>query len=473
MSRFYDSGAGVEVKRHAIRNERIAFDKKSLRTFDENGFLHVSMSPISKEAVNDYYGSEIPGWEKLGLEANRIYRGYRPASELQKGALTFNGLNILSEHIKDDAEDPPKDYIVGSMGTDANFSAPYLRNSLIIKDAESIEAINPKDPSKTPKREISASYRYDPVFKPGVFNNKRYDFVMTNIRGNHIALVEEGRAGPDVVVSDENTIKKGKKGLKMNPLKIIEDLIASLKAAGVAPHEGGEEEAEKFMETSESDVEEFDNLEEKEEGAEDDALEGALTELFALADSVQDEELAVKLREVGDAIREAQGGEGEESMLLGDEEEVEEKFEKKEVIGDKDKTAMDRKLKRGRKLSVRGKGNTYNVTVPMANDAAIVKKVEARINAKIAAARACAPLVGDVDPLAFDSASSLYRGALKASGINTSVTDPVALKEMVLLAIAGKPKDYVYPVVGAAMANDSKSGKEDPNFAGLGNIRRA
>ena len=37
---------------------------------------------------------------------------------------------------------------------------------------------------------------------PGVYEGHRYDGIMTNIRGNHVALVKDGRAGTDVVVQD-------------------------------------------------------------------------------------------------------------------------------------------------------------------------------------------------------------------------------------------------------------------------------
>ena len=70
----------------------IALDSATHRRFDENGFLHVSLSHISKEAVNPYYGREIPGWEEAGLDPDKIYQGYRAGAELAKGAETFNGL---------------------------------------------------------------------------------------------------------------------------------------------------------------------------------------------------------------------------------------------------------------------------------------------------------------------------------------------------------------------------------------------
>ena len=52
-------------------------------------------------------------------------------------------------------------------------------------------------------RELSLAYRYKPDFTPGKApNGQDYDFVMRNISGNHLALVEQGRAGHQVLVYD-------------------------------------------------------------------------------------------------------------------------------------------------------------------------------------------------------------------------------------------------------------------------------
>ena len=65
--------------------ETLAFDKGSVRSVDENGFLHVKISPLTRVQVAPYYGKEIPGWRSLGLDPDKIYKGYRPESELKKG----------------------------------------------------------------------------------------------------------------------------------------------------------------------------------------------------------------------------------------------------------------------------------------------------------------------------------------------------------------------------------------------------
>ncbi len=179
-----------------MKNEKLAFDTK--RHKDVNGYLHVEVSPLTKETVNPYYGREIPGWEDEGLDPEKIYYGYRAGDELKKALNTFNGIPVLDEHKLDSAERPLKEERVGFTGTSAAWEAPYIMNALIITDAAAIELIE-----SNKQRELSASYRYTPVFKPGYFNGDKYDFIMTDIKANHIALVAEGRAGSDVLVYDK------------------------------------------------------------------------------------------------------------------------------------------------------------------------------------------------------------------------------------------------------------------------------
>lgn len=180
-----------------MKNEKLAFDTK--RHKDVNGYLHVEVSPLTKETVNPYYGREIPGWEDEGLDPEKIYYGYRAGSELKKALNTFNGIPVLDEHKLDSAERPLKEERVGFTGTSAAWEAPYIMNALIITDAAAIELIE-----SNKQRELSASYRYKPVFNSGYFNGEKYDFIMTDIQANHIALVAEGRAGSDVLVYDSN-----------------------------------------------------------------------------------------------------------------------------------------------------------------------------------------------------------------------------------------------------------------------------
>ena len=43
----------------------------SARTVDENGYMHVSDCPVTKEQVAPYYGYEIPQGERFGIKPNK------------------------------------------------------------------------------------------------------------------------------------------------------------------------------------------------------------------------------------------------------------------------------------------------------------------------------------------------------------------------------------------------------------------
>lgn len=192
----------------------VAFDAApSQRTTDENGFLHVGASHITKAAVNPYYGREVPGWQEAGLDPEAVYYGLRDPEELQASLETWAGLPLHIEHHIDSAEEPQKLTRVGAVGTGAVWNPPYVDAPLTVWDRAAIDAI--EDGSF---RELSCAYRYDPDFTPGSYEGIPYDFIMRNIRGNHVALVEEGRAGPDVVVADSHPTST-KKGMLMGTFK--------------------------------------------------------------------------------------------------------------------------------------------------------------------------------------------------------------------------------------------------------------
>lgn len=175
----------------------LALDKDTVRDKDRDGRLKVKIANISKANVCPYRGKEIPGWEKLGLDPDRIYNLFRDPEELKKGAESSNGVPLLRKHIKVSADDHQPYEVVGSLGTDGDFDGTYLTNSLFVNARDAIDDIESKK-----KRELSMGYHYTPDMTPGKFGDKAFDGVMRNIVVNHVALVEDGRAGPDVVVGD-------------------------------------------------------------------------------------------------------------------------------------------------------------------------------------------------------------------------------------------------------------------------------
>ena len=205
----------------------LAFDRASVRSYDADGRLHVAMSNISKANVSPYYGHEIPNFAELGLDPSKVYRLWRDPAELEKGAATFRNLPILRRHIKVSADDPSKEDVVGSIGSDVEFVDPYLQSSLCIWDSEAIAGVESGQ-----LEELSPAYRYVADMTPGTTpDGEAYDGRMTDIQGNHLATVEKGRTGPDVVVADQNPFTNKQEAPDMKLTKLGLALKLALSAA--------------------------------------------------------------------------------------------------------------------------------------------------------------------------------------------------------------------------------------------------
>jgi hypothetical protein len=166
-----------------------------LARFDSDGRLHVEGARISKAGVSEYRGSEIPGWELLGLDGGREYRMLRHPGELAMAAATFRGIPLLSRHAELDGPHRPE-LVVGTVGSDCRFDDPFLLSSITVWARSAIDGI--EDCSK---RALSCAYDYlPPDMTAGYFRGERYDGVMRGLRGRHCALVKAGRAGPDCAI---------------------------------------------------------------------------------------------------------------------------------------------------------------------------------------------------------------------------------------------------------------------------------
>lgn len=203
----------------------LAYDRTgSVRTFDENGRLRVERTPISKANICEYLGREIPDYAGLGLNPDKMYRLLRDPGELEKAADTFNSLPILEDHTPTSADAHPRELTVGATMDNARFEAPYLTVGMVIFDGDAIQRIQ-----NGQQRELSCGYAYDADMTPGTYEGEPYDGRMVNIRGNHVALVVKGRAGPDVLVHD-SAINKENQMENENPTEgNIEQIVNLLR----------------------------------------------------------------------------------------------------------------------------------------------------------------------------------------------------------------------------------------------------
>lgn len=461
--------------------ERVALDSESKRTYDDNGFLHVSISPLTRVQVAPYHGSEIPGWQSLGLDPERIYKGYRSAEELSKPETieSVNGIPIQLMHHMDYADNPAKATRVGSTGTDAAFHDPYLTNSLHIQDKKAIDRIN--DGSM---RELSLAYRYKPIFTAGVSpDGEKYDFLMTDISANHLALVDEGRAGHEVLVYDS---KEGEKSMAeevktpqatdeepakqeaavAEVAKGVQDLVDLSKPAEPAAPVS-DEECAKPAEDEEPDAIAALVKDLTAAGLDPSKLPGLEDRLKALAAPAPAEDGEEKPT-ADEECASAEPAKDEETAPEAKPAEDEAVTEGLKQCGlDGEDPAVQKAFAEGMKYA--SQGNTAEAPKAEAEAAAdrAIKEATAKVEAKYAAIEECRRSLGKVKPMAYDCAGSVYRDAVKAEGINPKgMSDDVA-RNVYRTVITMKSK-----FKGAAMDSKPKAQKPGRLSSILGNINK-
>ena len=126
---------------------------------------------------------------------NKIYKLLRDPHELEKAASSFAGVPLLAKHVYDSAGEIDPTLVIGTTGSRAEYEHPHLRNSVTIWEKNAIANIEAGKQAA-----LSAGYSFDADMTPGTFAGQRYDGVMRNIAGHHLALVPKSRAGADVVI---------------------------------------------------------------------------------------------------------------------------------------------------------------------------------------------------------------------------------------------------------------------------------
>ena len=400
--------------------ERFAVDRATVRTIDADGRLHVEISPISKANVCPYYGREIPQSEALGLDPNRVYQLLRDPVELAKAAPTFNNIQLMQVHVPVNAMDTQKMDVVGCTGSMATFTPPYLTNSLCIWDASAIAGIDSGE-----QRELSASYRYVADMTPGEFEGVPYDGRMTQIVGNHVALVPAGRAGADVLVGDSLPTE-------FTPMKKSNRAIAMRAAAGAYLRP-------LLAQDGAIDLSKLKTIFKGNKKPEFVAMD--IKSVFKGAD-IDATKLTEVLKVAADEAMEDDDKDGAE-----DEDETEEEKKAREVAGDKKKAEDEEAARSDYELGKKANDAAIRLAADNARASALRDFKDIRD-----AEKAVQPLVGEV--AAMDSAEAVYRFALDAAGVDHKDVHASALPALVKLAAQSKTTTAAPRVAMDAAASD-------------------
>lgn len=172
-----------------IRDRLTIHDKR--RTSD--GYL-VTEARFARSGIYEYAGRDVgkPEMDKV--------RVLRPDEEVfnQDAMASFAHKPITNDHPGDNvnARTWKRDAVGFSDGRVAR-DGDFVVIPLMVADQEAIEDVDGG------KAELSAGYTCDLEFVDGeTAQGDKYDAIMRNIRGNHIAIVDRGRAGSECRIGD-------------------------------------------------------------------------------------------------------------------------------------------------------------------------------------------------------------------------------------------------------------------------------
>ena len=183
----------------AVEAGNNAMDK---REYDTNGWYEVKDNPLSMVGVFPYSGRSI----SPECDPDKIYYVFRSPEELSTPECvdSFKLIPWIDNHVmlggEDDGLTPAENKgIQGVIGEDVYFDGTLLKGNIkVFSEAMSNLIANGK-------KELSCGYRCRYEYAPSNYNGMAYDYVQRDIRGNHLALVENGRMGKEVAVLDHFT----------------------------------------------------------------------------------------------------------------------------------------------------------------------------------------------------------------------------------------------------------------------------
>lgn len=188
------------------------------------GFLICKDVPIARTGTQQYRGCEFGG-----PVADGIYNVQRPEAEVfdRAAVASFEGKPVCDEHPEEDVTPDNYGRYMKGVCRDVRRGDGDLSNclvaDLVIYDADLINKI------EAGKREISCGY--DCLWNPT--SDSSYD--QLEIRGNHVAVVDRGRAGHKVAIRDTADDKKG--GTKMSKSLIGRILRALARDESTTPED--------------------------------------------------------------------------------------------------------------------------------------------------------------------------------------------------------------------------------------------
>lgn len=181
-----------------IMVDRLEFDDAAKTRKTSEGYL-VAMPRVARTGIQVYKGSEV------GKADRDSVRVYRPAEEVFKRGGAFDSL--AHRPFTDDHPSVPvtasnwKDLAIGHSDGEVVRDGEFVRVPMILMDAGAIAKF------EAGKAELSVGYTCDLKWEAGKDpDGQAYDAVQTNIRANHVAMVDRARGGHKLRIGDDGSL---------------------------------------------------------------------------------------------------------------------------------------------------------------------------------------------------------------------------------------------------------------------------
>lgn len=288
------------------------FNDFTSKVDDSTGYLEVN-GVIARTGVQDYYGIELGEdiIKKYDLDPMKQYGVYRPKEEVlkQESLDTYINKSITDNHPSEFVSSKNETELgKGSVSTISTYNKDgidYVKGKLTIKDEKTIKK------ALAGKVELSPGYTQELVKEKGEFQGRQYDFKQTDIKINHVALVDKGRCeGNCKITTDKHSIinnKNFKKGKSMPKLIIdgveheLNDCVAKHIGSLTSKVKSQDEELKKKDEENEKlkgeNAKQKEDMEEEKKKTSDSVFDALVSEKVALMKTADSLKVDVKVED--------------------------------------------------------------------------------------------------------------------------------------------------------------------------------
>ncbi len=264
----------------------------------QTGFVHITNVPIARVGVFPYIKAD----NSVEMEAKL------PTELLSEGTVSSANSKPITDNHPDElvTQVNARNYMKGFTATNAHVENDTLKVDMTITDKSLIDEINKG------KQELSIGFETEVVPKKGEYKGVAYDSVQRNIQINHVAVVEQGRAGHSVRLLGDSAemIEQDvqKKGKRMDTTKVRLDgadvTVATVDADKIIKLDADNADKAKKIAELEAQIEEKKKELDELKGEAEEEKKNA-DEAQAKADAAEKELDSLKKEYSGDAMQKA------------------------------------------------------------------------------------------------------------------------------------------------------------------------